>query len=614
MERDIERLAFQLEGIPHQSGVYRFLNKEGVVIYVGKAKDLKKRVSQYFQSTRNHTRKTLRMVSQIVSIEYTIVASESDAFLLENNLIKTIKPKYNILLKDDKTYPWICVKNEPFPRVFTTRRKVNDKSLYFGPYTNGMYCKQLLTLIHTLYPLRTCAFSLTDSQIEKKKYKKCLQYHIGQCHAPCEGLETEDVYKAYIEAVISLLKGQVAEVKKTVELKMKEAANHQDFELAQRFKEQREALDRYQKHSVIVSPQLEDIDVFSLVMDNEQSVAYGNFMRVCSGAVIQSQNVVIKLRIEEEPERVLSLFLASIQEQQQGLAKEVVVPFMPEASPSQCNVHVPKIGDKKELVTLSLRNAQNYRKDQVRLAQKMDPSLRSNRRTSQLMEQMKLDLGMSTPPVHIECFDNSNLQGTNPVASCVVFRDGKPYKKDYRHFNIKTVVGANDFASMEEVVTRRYTRLLDEATQQGIEPDLPQLVVIDGGKGQLSAAYKAMCNMELQDKIYLIGLAKRLEEIYKIGEPLPLFLDKNSPTLRVIMHLRDEAHRFGITFHRQKRSTSFIHSSLTDIPGIGEVTAAKLLAHFKSIKQLKGASYDEIEKVVGKAAAKKWIASQGTGS
>ena len=490
MEREPSRLACQLEGVPHQSGVYRFLNKEGVIIYVGKAKDLKKRVSQYFQSTRNHTRKTLRMVSQIISIEYTVVASESDALLLENNLIKTIKPKYNILLKDDKTYPWICVKNEPFPRVFSTRKHIKDKSLYFGPYTSGLYCKQMLSLIHTLYPLRTCGFSLTPSQIADGKYKKCLKYHIGQCHAPCVGLESEPVYRSYIDAVVCLLKGQVATVRKIVEQQMKAAAAVQDFEQAQRFKEQAEALERYQQHSVIVNPQLADLDVFSLLMDEDESMAYGNFMRVSGGAVIQSQNVAVKLRIEEEPAQVLSLFLVSIREQQQGLAKEVIVPFMPAAVPPQCYVHVPQKGDKKELVTLSMRNAQNYRKEQVRLAQKMDPSLRGSRKTAQLLEQMKLDLGMSCLPSHIECFDNSNLQGDYPVASCVVFRDGKPSKKDYRHFNIKTVVGPDDFASMKEVLTRRYTRLVNEG--QG----LPQLIVVDGGKGQLACAVAAL-NAEL---------------------------------------------------------------------------------------------------------------------
>lgn len=593
----MEHPALQLDLIPHDSGVYRFLNKEGTIIYVGKAKDLKKRVSQYFQSTRSHSVKTRRMVSQIHAVEFTVVATESDALLLENNLIKTIKPKYNILLKDDKTYPWICIKKEPFPRVFVTRRMVKDGSLYFGPYTSGYYCNQLITLIHTLFPLRTCSLSLQPSAIAQGKYAKCLEAHIGRCKAPCLGLEDQAQYAHYIESAKHILKGEAGLVRKLLEEKMMQAAAACDFEQAQHCKEQLEALGNHQAKSVIVSQQITDVDVFSLVLDPKGDCAYGNTLRVSSGAVVQSQNVCFKLRIEEPPEAILSLFIASLQEQRQGLNKEVLVPFMPDAVPSGCRVSVPVKGDKHELVELSLRNARNYRMEQMRLAEKRDTGKRIERRAKDVLLRLQTDLGMAALPLHIECFDNSNLQGTHPVASCVVFRNAKPSKKDYRHFLIKTVVGPDDFASMTEVVTRRYRRLLDEQTP------LPQLVVIDGGKGQLSAAYEALTGLGLQDAITLVGLAKRLEEIYVVGDALPLFLDKNSPSLRLLMQLRDEAHRFGITFHRQQRSADFAQTTLTNIPGIGPATAAAVLRHFKSVKQLSMASEEALAAVIGPAKA-----------
>lgn len=584
----------ELDTVPHSSGVYRFLNKEGTVIYVGKAKDLKKRVSQYFQSTRNHSVKTLRMVRQIVSIEYTVVATESDALLLENNLIKTLQPKYNILLKDDKTYPWICVKNEAFPRVMVTHNRLKDGARYFGPYTNGFVCKQLLLLFHTLYPLRTCTLSLTPTAIAAGKYKKCLQAHLGKCLCPCIGGQSEEAYNVYIQSVVSILKGDFNQVKDVLEDQMKQAAARCDFELAQKYKEQVQALSNQQSKSVIVNPQISNLDVFSVVVDADGSMAYGNYLRLAKGAVIQSQNMQFKLRIEETPAAVLSIFMAEVMRQREGLSPEVVVPFLPEVVPEGCRVHVPARGDKKELVDLSLRNAKNFRMEQLRLAEKANPQQRSQDRKEQLLRQMQIDLNTRELPVHIECFDNSNLQGSFPVASCVVFRNGEPSKKDYRHFHIKTVTGANDFASMEEVITRRYTRL---------EAGLPQLIVVDGGKGQLSSAYKALHDLGLDTQVTLIGLAKRLEEIYRAGDSTPLFLDKNASTLRVLMRLRDEAHRFGITFHRQQRSSGFAQSSLLAIKGVGPVTVEKLLKQFGSVKRLKEASEEQIAACVGKKAA-----------
>ncbi len=601
----------QLVLLPHQSGVYRFLNKDGEIIYVGKAKDLKKRVGQYFRSSQSLPAKTVKMVSQIASIEYTVVDTESDALLLENNLIKNIQPKYNILLKDDKTYPWICVKDEPFPRVFSTRRMVRDRSLYFGPYTNGYYCKQLVSLMHTLYPLRTCNLSLTPQAIARGRYRKCLQAHIGRCKAPCVGEENAQTYEEYIHAVKSILKGDIASVRRLLQDQMAQAAAMLDFERAQKFKDQLEALTRHQKKSVIVNQQITDLDVFTLVMDSSGQAAFGNFLRVSQGAVIQSQNVRFRLRIEETPEAILSLFMAEMQAQKNGLLQEVLVPFMPEASPQGCKVHVPGKGDKKELVQLSLRNADNYRTEQIRLSETKGAEQRNRRNAERLLTQLKDDLNMKELPVHIECFDNSNLQGTNPVASCVVFRNGVPSKKDYRHFAIKTVEGPNDYASMKEVVTRRYARLLNE------EADLPQLILIDGGKGQLSAAFQALEELGLESIIALAGLAKRMEEVYLPGDPVPLYLNKNSGSLKLLMHLRDEAHRFGITFHRQKRSRAFARSALSEISGVGPVTTSLLLKEFGSVKRIAGLSEEELSKVIRPSLARiilQALNDQGTGS
>lgn len=601
----------QLTLLPHQCGVYRFLNKDGTVIYVGKAKDLKKRVSQYFTRGKNLSIKTQRMVSRARSLEYTVVETESDALLLENNLIKRLQPRYNILLKDDKTFPWICVKNEPFPRIMQTRKVIRDKSLYFGPYTSTYYCRQLLQLIHNLYPLRTCSLVLTPKAIAAQRYRKCLQYHIGRCKAPCVGLETEDAYEQYIRDAVKILKGDVTSVRNLLEEQMNNAVEKLNFEQAQKYKEQWEALTRYQNKSVIVNPHISNVDVFSLLTNESSSMAFGNFMSVSQGSVIQSRNVKYKLQIEETPETLLSLFLADMKEQTGGLSREILVPFLPEAVPGDHRVHVPLKGDKKKLVTLSLRNAENYKTEQLRLIESRDKGKSRDVKTRKVLEKLQQDLNMPSLPVHIECFDNSNLQGSNPVAACVVFRNGVPSNKDYRHFSIKTVEGPNDFASMKEVVTRRYSRVLRE------KQPLPQLVVIDGGKGQLSAAFSALKDLQLVPAVTVIGLAKRLEEIYLATDKTPLFLDKNSSSLRILMHLRNEAHRFGITFHRKKRSSGFARSVLTDVPGIGPRTMERLMVRYGSLKHIEKATLEELSGVIPAKTAQKlrdYLDAQGTGS
>lgn len=594
--------AESLSLLPHQSGVYRFLNREGEVIYVGKAKDLRKRVSQYFHGGREHSLKTRHLVQQIHRIEHTVVANESDALLLENNLIKTLQPKYNILLKDDKTYPWIVVKQEPFPRVFLTRRLVRDGSKYYGPYTSSYFAKQLLELIHRLYPLRTCHFGLAAPEIARGKYQECLKFHIHRCPAPCTGRITEEDYNTWIAAVHKILKGDLNQVRDLARQQMMAAAADLRFEEAQQYKQQLEALEQYQSKSVIVNPSLTNIDVCTLLI--EEGRAFANFLRIVQGAVVQAQNTRFKLGIEESPEDLLSTFLAEMHRQRGGLSPEVLVPFAPSFCPPGVQARVPLKGEKKALLDLSFRNAKAWRAECDKQQAKTDPEAR----TRQLMEQMRKDLGLGSAPLHIECFDNSNIQGTHPVASCVVFREGRPSKKDYRHFNIKTVVGPDDFASMEEVVGRRYARLIAEAG--GLEAarlpssPLPQLVVIDGGKGQLSSAYQIIENLGLGGRITLVGLAKRLEEIFRPGDPNPLCLDKNSPTLKVLMQIRNEAHRFGITFHRQKRSQNFAKSALEDIPGIGPATSRKLLTAFKSLKRLQEAGPEAWEAAAGKKIAR----------
>ena len=589
----------KLKMLPHSPGVYRFLDASGTVIYVGKAKDLKNRVSQYFRPN-GLNRKTRVMVSKIADIHHTVVGSEADAFLLENNLIKQYQPRYNILLKDGKTYPWICLRNEKFPRVTVTRRFVKDGSRYFGPYSSAMHAHNLLALINTLYRLRTCKSAITAEGIAKGKYKVCLDYHLGKCAGPCVGKMSEEEYGAQIEAIVQILKGNSYTLIKDFEKRMKERAAVLDFEEAQLWKEKMELLEKHYAKSLIVNSKGINVDVFYVLMEGQD--AFGSFLRVHDGGIVQSMNLEIKLRIEEEAPAVLGSFISGIYEKleeyegQDGeRPQEIVVPFlpdMPEALPG-VTFTVPEKGDRLALLELGRKNAAAIKFERLKHEKFVNPEEHSQR----IVENLRKDLGMDVPPVHIECFDNSNIQGTNPVASCVVFRDGAPSKKDYRHFNIKTVVGANDFASMKEVVNRRYSRLLAEGQE------LPQLIVIDGGRGQVNAAYEALNELGLIGKVTLIGLAKRLEEVIVPGDPYPHFIDRNSTSLKVLMHIRDEAHRFGITHHRNRRSASSLVSELDNIPGVGAVSREKLVTKYKTLSRIKSAPYREIVNVIGKRSA-----------
>ncbi|BCY27706.1 excinuclease ABC subunit UvrC [Flavobacterium okayamense] len=584
-------LELQIQTLPDSPGVYQYYDKDGKILYVGKAKNLKKRVQSYF--TKSHDNyKTKVLVKKIVSIKHIVVPTETDALLLENNLIKKLQPRYNVLLKDDKSYPWICIKNEPFSRIFQTRRMIKDGSEYFGPYTSGKTVHTLLDLIKELYPLRTCNYDLSKANIDSGKYKVCLEYHIGNCKGPCEGFQTLQNYQDQIQAVREILKGNFKESLKDFKQLMQDLAMEMKFEEAQKVKEKIEILENYQAKSTILNPKITNVDVFSIVSD--ETIAYINFLQISYGAIIRSHTLELKKKLEETDEELLELAIVELRERFNLLSKEVIVPFEVDLG-ENIKVTVPKLGDKKQILDLSIRNAKHYRLDQLKQIKIVDPDRHANR----IMAQMKKDLRLSIEPRHIECFDNSNIQGTNPVAACVVFKDGKPSKKDYRHFNIKTVEGPNDFASMEEVVYRRYKRLLDEK-----EP-LPQLIIIDGGKGQLSSALKSLDDLGLRGKIAIIGIAKRLEELFYPEDPIPLYLDKKSETLKIIQHLRNEAHRFGITHHRDKRSKSALQTSLETIPGIGEKTMITLLKHFKSVKRLQNASENEISEVVGVSKAKK---------
>ena len=577
--------------LPEEPGVYRFLNSEGVIIYIGKAKNLKKRVAQYFVSPDRLSTKTRVLVSKIADIEHTVVETEQDALLLENNLIKRYQPKYNILLKDGKSYPWICIKNEPYPRVFLTRKFVKDGSLYFGPYSSVMHARQLIDLIHSLYPLRTCSLALNEEGIESGKFKACLNLHIHKCQGPCIRNIGEEEYNAQIAAIKNLLKGNTGELIRDFKAKMQEAARELDFEQAQRYKERLELLQTHYSKSLIVHPSISDIDVFSMVFDNYR--VFANFMRLHNGCIIQTVNLEFKINIEEEKEAVLSHFIMEIFSLTGSLSSEILVPFLPDQEFEGKNIHIPLRGDKSNLLELSVKNANAFKFHKLKQEEIKNPEENKNR----AIISLKQDLHLEHLPVHIECFDNSNIQGTYPVASCVVFKNGRPSKKDYRHFNIKTVVGANDFASMREVVYRRYSRLLAE------EGELPQLILIDGGRGQLNFAYDALTELGLQHTIAIIGIAKRLEELIIPGDPTPLFLDKNSLSLKLLMNLRDEAHRFGITHHRSKRSKAQINSVLREIKGIGQVTEQKLLQRYKSVKRIREAPFEEIAALVGRKTA-----------
>ncbi len=587
-------LDIQLQVLPTSPGIYQFYDKSDTLIYVGKARNLKKRVSSYFQ--KNHeSGKTRVLVKKIVRIEHIVVQTESDALLLENNLIKKYQPRYNVLLKDDKSYPWICVKKERFPRIFQTRRVVKDGSLYFGPYTSIKTVRTLLELIKELYPLRNCSYDLSMQNIQNHKFKVCLEYHLKNCKGACEGLQSEADYSQNISEIVEILKGNFKDALKRFKEEMTSLASELRFEEAQQIKEKIDILENYQAKSTIVSSKINNVDVFSIVSDEEYG--YVNFLQVAYGAIVRAHTIEIKKKLDETDQELLELAIVGIRERFFSTSKEIIAPFEVILS-ENLQLTIPKQGEKHQLLELSLRNAKLFRQERFKQVKIVDPE----RHTNRILSQVQRDLHLSVPPLHIECFDNSNIQGTNPVSACVVFKNAKPSKKDYRHFNIKTVEGPNDFASMEEVVYRRYKRLLDE------EQPLPQLIIIDGGKGQLSSALKALEELQLRGKIAIIGIAKRLEEIYFPEDSIPLYLDKKSESLKLIQQLRNEAHRFGLTFHRQKRSKSAIVSELDNIDGIGEKTKEVLLKHFKSVKRIREARLEEIEPLIGNHRAKKVIA------
>ena len=580
--------------LPHSPGVYRYYDDKGTVIYVGKAKDLFKRVHQYFVDPDRLNTKTRILVSKIADLQYSVVGSEADALLLENNLIKQYKPRYNILLKDSKTYPWICITADPFPKVFLTRRVVQNGSRYFGPYSSVLHARALVEFFESSYPLRSCKLRIDSDTILRHKVRPCLDFHIGKCRGCCVGGVSQEEYNGWIEEIAGLLKGGVNDIIQRYRTAMQDAAGRLDFETAQACKERMERLQEHYAKSIITSAGDRDVDVFSLVFDG--SDAFGNFLRVRGGAIIQSLNLGFKMQIEEEQDAVLSTFIAEIESKFGELAREIVVPFLPDVEISGVEFKIPVRGDKLSLLELSAKNAREFQFNTLKQREHTDPdAFREG-----VMEELRKALGMKELPRHIECFDNSNIQGTNPVAACVVFRNAEPCKSDYRKFKIKTVIGANDYASMKEIVNRRYSRMLEENPD-----DLPQLVIIDGGKGQLNFAWQALCELGIQDRMFVIGLAERLEEVIRVGDPYPLFIDRNSQALKLLQHARDEAHRFGITFHRSLRSKAQIHSALDDIPGVGKKTEERLLLHYGSVARIAAAPVEDLASLVGpKLAAK----------
>ncbi len=580
-----------IENIPAMPGVYQFFDKSDKLLYVGKAKTLKKRVSSYFHKEHQLSGKTAVLVKQIADIKFIITETELDALLLENNLIKKHQPRYNILLKDDKTYPWICIKNERFPRVFYTRNKMKDGSQYFGPFASVKMINVLLDLIHQLYKLRNCNLILSEENIQKKKFRLCLEYFVGNCQGPCTGLQTEEDYNANIENIRHILKGNINQVIRYLEDTMQQFAGALEFEKAQAIKDKIEILERFKSKSVIVNPNINNVDVFSIVSD--ENYGFVNYMKVINGAILQSQTIELRKKLDESDAQMISFAITELRQRFESDSEELIVNVYPDAVAENLVCTVPKIGDKKHLLSLSEKNARYYMLEKLEQYDKVNPDHKINR----LMEKMKSDLHMQAQPRRIECFDNSNFQGTNAVAAMSVFVNGKPAKKEYRHFTIKTVDGPDDFASMEEVIYRRYKRVLEE------QLSLPDLIVIDGGKGQLNAALISLEKLGIRNKIQTIGIAKKLEEIYFPSDPVPMYLDKKSETLKIIQQLRDEVHRFGITHHRNKRSRNFIQSELMEIPGVGPSTFEKLMIAFKSVKKLKEAKLEEIEQVVGKQKA-----------
>lgn len=578
--------------LPELPGVYQYFNSEGKIIYVGKAKNLRKRVTSYFSKVLDN-RKTAVLVRKIADIKHIVVDSEEDALLLENNLIKKYQPRYNVLLKDDKSFPWICIKNEPFPRVFFTRNVIRDGSLYYGPYTSVPMVRTILDVVRRLYPIRTCTLNLSKGNIEKDKYKVCLEYQIGNCKGPCENLQTEEDYLDSISQIKEILKGNLSTVVAHLRGIMNQFALEYKFEEAENFKNKISILENYKSKSTIVSSSITNVDVFSF--DEDDSYAYVNFLRVVDGAIVQAHTLEIKKRLDESKEDLLALGIIEIRLKFFLNSKEILLPFPLDIQLKDVKLIVPLIGDKRKLLELSERNVKFYKLDKNKQLSLKTPQSRTDR----LLEQMQKDMRLTELPHRIECFDNSNIQGAQPVAACVVFIDGKPAKREYRHFNIKTVEGPNDFASMEEILLRRYDRVIKENGQ------LPQLIVVDGGKGQLSAAMKSLEELNLRGKVAVVGIAKKLEEIMYPDDPVPLYLDKNSETLRVLQHIRNEAHRFGITFHRNKRSKEFIINELEQIVGIGEKTIEILMRKFKSVKRLKMASPEEVCSEIGQSKAEK---------
>ncbi len=596
-EERIDRLKQSVALLPNEPGVYRFYNSDGVVIYVGKAKNLRKRVSQYFLARSSAEVKSRALVKNIERIEHIVVHSESDALLLENNLIKSLQPKYNILLKDDKSYPWIVVRNEPFPRIMATRNLIKDGSKYYGPYTSITMQRSVLKMVNKLYMLRNCKLPLNEESIAKGKFQNCLEYHLGNCDAPCEGGISQELYNQKIRRAEDILKGELSEAKNYLREQMLKCADELRFEEAQNYKVRLEMLDNYSSKSVIVSPQYSNMDIFSLETHNDS--AFCNYLHINRGSVVNSYTLEMKLRLEESLSELLTYAISEIISRlSRTLAREVIVPLLPDVEffPDS-HFTIPQRGDKRKLLELSERNAKSYRLERQKQAELHNPELKSSR----VMELMRRELELPCEPRHIECFDNSNIQGEYAVSSCVVFRDGKPAKKDYRHFNIKTVEGIDDFASMRETVFRRYARLMAE------EKPLPQLIVVDGGKGQLSSAYDTLKELGIENEVSIIGLAKRLEEVFYPNESEPLILDKMSETLRVLMHIRNEAHRFGITFHRKKRSKGAINSELEAIEGVGKESIKKLFLHFKSVNKIKIANFESLSEVVGKQRAQNII-------
>lgn len=599
-----EHIKEQVAALPHSPGVYQFVNRNGDIIYVGKAKSLKRRVASYFVESKEHSAKVIVMTRQVVDIRHIVVDSEQDALLLENSLIKTLQPRYNILLKDDKTYPWIVIRREPFPRVQSTRQLLRDGSQYFGPYGSIATQRSLLEFIREVIPLRTCRLDLSPTAIKSGKHSVCLQYHLGNCMGPCVGAQSDTEYAESISLVQSILKGDLRPVRRWLEEEMMRAAEELRFEAAEQFKRRLRSLDEYQSRSVIVSSKIVDCDVFTLLPDDD--VAYCNFLRIRHGSIVAVQTIRLTTGVENSDEELLSAAIQHIVENISGeLSREVIVPVMPSAAMLFDGVtfNIPKRGEKADLMEFSLKSARIYRAEILKNLEIKNPE----RHTERLMNAMQKELHLSHQPRHIECFDNSNLQGSNPVASCVVFRNGKPSRKEYRHFNIKSVEGPDDFASMREIVHRRYSRLLAEGAE------LPDLIIVDGGKGQLSSAYGILCELGIEKRVPIVGLAKRIEEVFYPNDPTPYYLSRTGEPLKVICHIRDEAHRFGITFHRQKRSKAFIDSELSHIKGIGTKSLTALLRKFKTVSAVREASHAALAEVVGNSKAeiiKKYFEAQ----